>query len=142
VQTFLPYKNFAKCAQALDRQRLGKQRVEAMQILKACAGEYSKGWLKHPAVLMWKGHEHTLVEYGVAICDEWLSRGYKDTCRDKIINLGKQFKNSTYPGWLGNKEFHTSHQSNLIRKKPEHYSDIFPGVINDLEYVWPSRLAA
>jgi len=140
MQTFLPYKDFSKCAKALDRQRLGKQRVEAMQILKACAGEYSKGWLNHPAVLMWQKHEETLVKYGVAICDEWISRGYKDTCREKIINLGKKFKNTTYPDWLGDKKLHESHKSNLVRKKPDVYGKFWPKVQDNLEYVWPSRI--
>jgi len=139
MQTFLPYKDFSKCAKSLDRQRLGKQRVEAMQILKACAGEYSKGWLNHPAVLMWKKHEEALVLYGVAICDEWISRGYKDTCREKIIALGKKFKNTTRPDWLGNEKLHESHKSNLVRKKPDFYSKFWPEVRNDLDYVWPTR---
>jgi len=34
MQTFLPYASFAKSAACLDNRRLGKQRVEAMQILK------------------------------------------------------------------------------------------------------------
>ena len=31
MQTFLPYSNFKKSAKCLDRQRLGKQRVEALK---------------------------------------------------------------------------------------------------------------
>lgn len=46
------------------------------------------------------------------------------------------------PPWLGESEFHRSHQSNLIRKDPEFYGPRFPGVPDDLEYVWPSRRAA
>jgi hypothetical protein len=41
------------------------------------------------------------------------------------------------PTWMGNDEFHLSHQSNLVRKFPEHYGPQFPGVSPDLEYVWP-----
>lgn len=52
VQTFLPYPDFAQSAQCLDRQRLGKQRVEVLQLLKALKGE-SKGWKNHPAAKMW-----------------------------------------------------------------------------------------
>ena len=33
MQTFLPYPDFARSAQALDMRRLGKQRVEVLQIL-------------------------------------------------------------------------------------------------------------
>ena len=35
MQTFLPYPAFDLSAQVLDRQRLGKQRVETLQVLKA-----------------------------------------------------------------------------------------------------------
>ena len=34
MQTFLPYPSFVESAKALDNKRLGKQRVEAYQILK------------------------------------------------------------------------------------------------------------
>ena len=34
MQTFLPYKDIQKSVKCLDYRRLGKQRVEAMQILK------------------------------------------------------------------------------------------------------------
>ena len=45
MQTFLPYEDFRASARVLDRQRLGKQRVEAKQILQALErpGEPS-GW--------------------------------------------------------------------------------------------------
>jgi len=51
VQTFLPYPDFKQSAACLDYRRLGKQRVEGVQILKAILGEKSlngkpyKGWL-------------------------------------------------------------------------------------------------
>ena len=35
MQTFLPYDNFEESASVLDWKRLGKQRVEAMQIVNA-----------------------------------------------------------------------------------------------------------
>lgn len=35
MQTFLPYPDFAESASVLDRQRLGKQRVETLQVMKA-----------------------------------------------------------------------------------------------------------
>ena len=49
MQTFLPYDDFEKTAQCLDRLRLGKQRVETLQILKALLiPKY--GWKNHPVV--------------------------------------------------------------------------------------------
>ena len=35
MQTFLPYADFERSAKSLDYKRLGKQRVEAMQLIKA-----------------------------------------------------------------------------------------------------------
>jgi hypothetical protein len=76
MQTFLPYESYAASAEVLDNKRLGKQRVEVLQLLKALAGE-SKGWVNHPAAKMWRGREFWLSIYGICVCDEWLSRGSK-----------------------------------------------------------------
>ncbi len=54
MQTFLPDPDFTVSAQLLDTRRLGKQRVEALQVLRALTRE-SYGWKSHPAVLMWGG---------------------------------------------------------------------------------------
>ena len=59
MQTFLPYPDFQKTAQCLDNKRLGKQRVEARQIISTLEGK-SNGWRNHPAVKMWKGYEDCL----------------------------------------------------------------------------------
>lgn len=137
MQTFLPYSDFRASARALDRARLGKQRVEALQLLQALQRGYG-GWTSHPAAKMWKGHESSLTEYGLTICEEWIARGYKDTCYDKISEVFKSsFIQSSPPEWLGYPAFHLSHQSNLIRKMPEHYGKLWPEVPNDLPYVWP-----
>jgi len=49
VQAFLPFADFADTAAVLDSPRLGKQRVETLQILRALElPEY--GWQNHPAV--------------------------------------------------------------------------------------------
>lgn len=132
MQTFLPFSNFKKSAKVLDNRRLGKQRVEAFQILKSLT-EPSYGWKNHPTVKMWKGYEGTLVEYGITICEEWISRGFKDTMleRFKTYNL----ENKQLPPFIGNKYFHLSHQSNLVRKN-ENYCKYFGNIPNDLEYIW------
>jgi hypothetical protein len=41
------------------------------------------------------------------------------------------------PPWIGDDDFHQAHQSNLIRKDPERYGALFPGVPADLPYRWP-----
>lgn len=141
MQTFLPYSNFSKCAKVLDNKRLGKQRVEAMQILDILINNKKGHWSNHPAVLMWKGNEIALGIYGMIICREWINRGYKDTCLSKIFNLtlqaldsGKEYR---IPKFLLNDKFLLSHKSNLLRKNYDHYSQFFIAP-NDLPYVWPS----
>jgi hypothetical protein len=135
MQTFLPYSSFYQSAKCLDNKRLGKQRVECLQILKAL-NDSSYGWQNHPAVKMWRGYEQALGEYGVAICEEWISRGFKDTCKDKITELVNEAIPTYYPNFIGNEEFHNSHKSKLLNKKPEHYSQFGWQVPNNLEYVW------
>lgn len=146
MQTFLPYADFAESAACLDRQRLGKQRVECVQILRALSG-LSTGWRNHPATAMWAAHVPALVRYSLAICNEWHQRGYQDTCADSIMKAwmayGREhgiplalFSSSENPYWL-TPEFCRAHQSNLIRKNPEHYGPMFPGVPDNLPYIWP-----
>lgn len=149
MQTFLPFPNYRASAKALDRLRLGKQRSETLIILKTLlTGE--GGWINHPAVRMWRGHERQLLRYQIMICTEWSRRGYRDTCLEKSFLLydattPEQRRALIYinhrvppnPPWLGDPEFHRSHQSNLIRKNPEFYGPKFPGIPPDLKYVWP-----
>ena len=139
MQTFLPSEDFGLSARVLDRQRLGKQRVEVKQILNALTFQ-SKGWTNHPATKMWRGHERALIHYGMVVCQTWIDRGYNDSIKPWLVDLLRQhpeYDRQPYPNWLGDIDFHLSHQSNLIRKLPEHYGPLFPGVPDDLPYLWP-----
>jgi hypothetical protein len=137
MQTFLPYADFPRSAQVLDRQRLGKQRVEAKQILNALAG-LTAGWVNHPATRMWRGYEYSLAIYGMTVCAEWQQRGYEDSLFPFFVRVASQYDDNGDPPWIGNRAFHRSHKSNLIRKMPEHYGVLWPKVPDDLPYVWPS----
>lgn len=140
MQTFVPYAEHHKTVRCLDRQRLGKQRVETLQILNALKPfGASKGWRNHPAVQMWKGHELALVEYGLYVCHEWKRRGYQDTCTDKIRLHEKYYsvQASYMPDWWGDPAVHDSHKSNLLRKNPEWYGKFDWPVSDDLPYTWP-----
>jgi hypothetical protein len=54
MQTFLPVADFEESARLLDSPRLGKQRVETLQVLRALElPDY--GWASHPVVRMWRG---------------------------------------------------------------------------------------
>ena len=163
MQTFLPYSNFHLTAEVLDRKRLGKQRVEALQILRVlhtgpyicsecresfpndpCCGGMGKPiktpWYNHPAVQMWKGYENGLLLYLREIYREWTRLGYKDTCWEKAQQLGYSCEHTVLlPDFIGSESFHLSHQSNLLRKYPEHYGQFFMGIPSDLPYVWPTK---
>jgi hypothetical protein len=138
VQTFLPYPDFSRSAAALDRSRLGKQRVETLQVLRALViPDY--GWRAHPAVRMWMGHVPALTLYGAAMADEWTGRGGADSTKGNILEFAPQpaAGGAVMPPWLGDPDLHRSHRSNLIRKAPEFYRPMFPDDPGGLDYVWP-----
>lgn len=136
MQTFLPYPSFSESARVLDRQRLGKQRVECLQILNALFE--GKGWANHPATKMWCGHEGALIAYGMAICREWIHRGYNDTCKNKIALFWPKctVHSFFYPKWLTD-EFCASHRAALLFKNPEWYSQFGWTETPELNYIWP-----
>ncbi|HEX2179204.1 MAG TPA: MSMEG_6728 family protein [Actinomycetota bacterium] len=151
MQTFLPYPEFDRTAQVLDDRRLGKQRVEVLQILMALTRE-RYGWKNHPAVLMWAGYEEALGAYGLTVCHQWTKRGRADTCDPKIRaelkDLGITEPRSQaelaatggLPPWLGDESVHRSHRAALLRKDPEWYGERFADSPDDADYVWPVRV--
>ncbi|MEV6793499.1 MSMEG_6728 family protein [Streptomyces sp. NPDC051320] len=150
MQTFLPFPDFTRSATALDPRRLGKQRVEALQVFRGLTVP-GYGWRRHPAVRMWAGYEEALVLYGLDVCRVWTALGNADTCAVTLVNdfrswlpdatVRTQLRlgvDGDLPPWLGAREFHRSHQSALLRKDPDYYRGRFPGVPDDLPYVWPA----
>lgn len=138
MQTFLPYPDFAESARVLDNKRLGKQRVECLQIYRSLTIP-SYGWKNHPVVKMWKNHRGALVGYLYAIVCEWRDRKYKnniDVCHLVMGIPKEEFKN---PNWLGDERLHSSHRSNLLRKDFKHYSQFGWKEPNNLPYYWPVR---
>ncbi|MER6586418.1 MSMEG_6728 family protein [Micromonospora chalcea] len=150
MQTFLPYPDFLASARTLDQKRLGKQRVETIQVLRGLTRP-DYGWRNHPAVKMWAGYEEALTRYGLDMCAVWCEPGRADTCagtlatdlatacgiavirtQDELAAAGE------LPPWLGRDDLHRSHRSSLLRKDPVHYARLFTDVSPDLEYVWPS----
>jgi hypothetical protein len=103
---------FAVVAQSLDNKRLGKQRVEAYQILNSLTGK-SNGWTNHPATKMWQGHEWQLANYGYEICGEWINRGFKDSLEQKFWLFMNQNQKShkPKPWWVKDSLVHLTHQS-------------------------------
>lgn len=148
MQTFLPYADFAASAAVLDRARLGKQRVEAIQVVRAITVP-GYGWRNHPAARMWRGHLEALAAYGLAVVAEWTDRGHADSCAATIAadaavhgvtlirDQAALAEAGALPPWLGDEALHLSHRSNLVRKDPDFYRPLFPGAPDDLPYVWP-----
>ena len=135
-QTLLPYPDFGRSAACLSQQHLGAQRIHTLMILHTLNGE-TNDWRNYPATLMWRGHLEALVEYGVAMCDEWLQRGFIDTCRPRIIaqSWGDAVR---HPPWLGDEAFHLAQQAALLRLDRYHYRPHFPTTPDNLPYVWPN----
>ncbi|WP_062353740.1 MSMEG_6728 family protein [Herbidospora yilanensis] len=149
MQTFLPYPDFTATAEVLDDRRLGKQRVEVIQVLRATSVD-DYGWRHHPAARMWRGYEEALVRYGLEICDRWCSTGRADTCAATLRQDLARFTGRAairtqaalgaageLPPWLGDPAFHRSHRSALLRKDPAFYRPLFGDEPDDLPYVWP-----
>ena len=190
MQTFLPYPDFVKSAQCLDYRRLGKQRVEAKQILEInlmltntdkyivcseCDSIFPRGtkmdgtchpykvhdllayrrlpneyqpstsgflkikWENHPAVLMWRSYENSLLQYLSIICLTWRSLGYKDTIYDWAIQIIMNKKDIMVkdPHWLGDERLHSSHRAALLAKDYEHYSQFGWKEQPVIDYYWP-----
>ncbi len=141
MQTFLPYHSVIDSLVILDNKRLGKQRVEGMQILKVLTTPHrsSRAWVNHPATRMWRGYERALLFYTRAACDIWQLRGFKNNMEATLDNIARDIPESSkfeLPDYF-DEEFHLSHQSNLIRKDPMHYGQFFPHVPGNLPYKWP-----
>jgi hypothetical protein len=151
MQTFLPYPDFRQSAAVLDKPRLGKQRVETLQSLRALViPDY--GWQSHPAIRMWMGYVPALTVYGLAMVDEWTARGGADSTRANILEFAPEAAQAwevlanggspedagiAFPPWLGDPQLHLSHRSKLISKDSRFYTSLFPGTPPDLDYVWP-----
>jgi hypothetical protein len=131
MQTFLPVPSFRETMSILDYKRLGKQRVEAYQLIKSLTIEGYR-WSHHPASKMWNGHLNALIEYMNCAIEEWISRGYNNTM--KIFEISGEI---IYPKWLGNEQFHSAHRSNLLRKDENYYSKFGWTEPNNLPYIWP-----
>lgn len=143
MQTFLPYPSFQDSAETLDDKRLGKQRVEALTIVRILVEGY-QGWSRHPAVLMWRGYEEALVLYGLDICAEWQGRGFIDCLEEQFLKYydiveDPKAPEVLMPWWLGVEPFHASHRASLLHKEPKWYSRFGWEEEPAINYWWPSH---
>lgn len=131
MQTFVPYDDIDEIAKCLDYRRLGKQRVEASQILDCLYGIGSLTWKHHPAVKMWKGYESFLSLYRNTMIKEWIRRGYKNTL--PFFPVCSPIK----PSWWGG-IIHSTHRSALLYKDQRYYAQFEWREEPVLAYFWPT----
>ncbi len=147
----------------LDSKRLGKQRLEAKQIIDILEyyddnGEMpDQGWVNHKAVLMWKGHTNALKVYFNYVVKTWKKRGYKnnyeyydvDDCEIipcEFDGVTAKFENkpheNSFPIWFTFPPFYLAQRAALLMKDYDHYADIFDD--DEVEpykfkgYFWPA----
>ena len=161
MQTFVPLvTSFADTAKVLDNKRLNKQALEGWQILMTLLEldpqgneRIPKGWVSHPAVKMWRGHEVVLHDYIQEMVKEWKGRGFNSTIGDKAhatmqvaLALGKLDHTAELPAWMSDKqlfqEITASHRIALLTKDYDWYSQFqWPedtGVApTEYTYIWP-----
>lgn len=164
MQTFIPIAtdNYQSIAKTLDNKRLNKQALEGWQILMTLLeldpqGNHRtpKGWVNHPAVKMWRGHESALYAYVLNMVEEWKSRGFKSTIGTKAMQtMQVAYENALtdvepiVPKWMSNKNqleaVASTHRQALLVKDYAWYSQFnWPedsGVEpTEYEYLWPSE---
>lgn len=130
MQTFMPYTDFQEVARCLDNRRLGKQRIEAYQIITTIETN-AKAWSNHPAVNMWRGYTGALRLYHDVMITEWIARGFKNTMR--LYGT----KRALTPPWLERVDVIESHRAALYRKDPVHYIGFKEFAERYAGYIWP-----
>ena len=151
--TFLPYPDFRKSAEVLDKRRCWKQVVEAKQIIN-CLDTPTR-WKNHPAVKMWVGNKALLQHYYNIFLNHCLevhkiktTKMWYEDCyysygikTEKIrVNENRDVVHEPYnyfvdnqipswernkPFWLGQEPFHRAMRARLIEKNPEFYGPKF-----------------
>jgi hypothetical protein len=121
-------------AKILDDRRLGKQRVEAAQIVDTLLN--GGAWSNHVAVKSWIGYVDALKHYCNTMILEWIRRGHNNTM--PIYDLPQ---NIIYPPWYSNSKVHYSHMARLLEKDANYYKDTLKPPIEYMAYgyIWPSK---
>ena len=147
----------------LDNKRLGKQRVEANQLigiitirkqfqltglvdknrlatLKKESPAVKFGWINHPATLLWEDYLNELKLYYNLCIEVWKSRKnrnglpMKNNMKHHAIPQPTEY--TKVPWFLTNLRFITGHQSALLFKEPKHYEQYKWNVEPKLDYIW------
>jgi len=140
VVIFLPFPDIDRSLRSLDKRRLGKQRVEARQIINALETN-SKGWRNHPATRMWEGHLGVLKAYYNHSLKVWAELGGMNLKLTPVLISDEDIAPG-YPRWWGWEPVHASHRASLIRKDKIAYDflqDVTDSFYIQRGYVWPHK---
>lgn len=141
MQTFITHAStdFTLTAQELDSKRLHKNALEAWQLMLANfqlapdgSQRVQRGWMNHPATIMWRGYGPVLLAYIEAMVTTWEARGYKSTVYEKAsrtfeqaLKLGRPMSEE-YPPWMVDEAWFealaSSHRTALLVKNYSWYS--------------------
>lgn len=134
LNTFLPYPEFDRSVVCLDNRRLGKQRVEAWQILRivraspvAVPGE---AWANSPAVRMWRGFPDALSVYYNLCLLEWDKRGFKNVILQPVVTDSPA--DVMLPPWLGKSTLH----QHIVWKIPRNESSFMGQALMVYANLW------
>lgn len=131
MQVFLPYPDFYQSSSCLDGKRLGNQ------IYRECKTVVNGGWKYHPVSIIWKDHKYALCEYALIGLKVLRERGrFYPHWVEWFKNKQDEFLDTGLPSIVGNKHFHDSHKSNLLRRDKQFYGKYNWDVLDNLPYVW------
>jgi hypothetical protein len=118
MQVFLPSPDYYESLFLLDKKRLGKQRVEAKQLIDTILdrpmanGKPRKGWYNHPAAVMYRQYIDSLIHYyNMSLAAFVLTGGVNKKLEHEPYV--RDTYNHSLPWWLGVKEIHASHRGRL-----------------------------
>lgn len=138
MNVFLPYSDYQKSIECLDKKRCMKQALEAKQLIDGLLGLGSLTWTRHPASRMFRDNINSLIKY-YNLCLEHSIKHHKiNFVKLKYIpslpNLTDQD-----PVWLGYEPFHSRMRARLLHKD-SHYQKFgwTEEPVNEKEgYIWP-----
>lgn len=134
MQIFRPYIDWRLSAAALDDKRLGKQRVECKQVLKAILRKLElikdgkRGWLNHPIILMYYNNGRPYIKdvtgFYRSCVNEWKRRGFKSTIKlEDVSELLKKVE--SVDGTPITHVHEVEYRRILLIKDPDHYIKVF-----------------
>lgn len=136
MRTYLPYSDFAQCAECFTMKRLTKQRHDALEILYLLSGRNhpergDRFMYNSPPKKVWQHCPLVLIQYGLALCAEYEKRtGKPDPVRSRFVARDEWFRRrggitvrqETLPKYFESETMQRSHRAILARQDAAHYA--------------------